>query len=311
MKNFKMQLDQEIGPKRFDAAMQARITRHIAKAKPTARKDLRYVLSMVGAAILLAVLLMMTFTASYHAPLATAAFDDPLKDVYINTEETEHFEATTSLFDFETKHVRNQTDVQQVEKLINDAHQTSVSVDIQQYGHVDFIVRYKNGDTRAIQFYDDLEGRYWLYDLSTENVYEGTYNSDDYQDSALLFDVWKIGQSPIWLTLMIIVALGFVVHVISKKMTTRLGIPYIEGRYLFKRQRYLSAIVTALTFIIIIWTDSNNLLFFFCAVLIPFFINSYYEYRYAREDRQYISDTITTVLMIIAFLIVIYVQSYF
>lgn len=311
MKNFKQQLDQELGPKRFDAAMQARITKHITETKPAPRKDLRYVFSMIGATALLALLILMTLNISYEAPLANASFDDPLKDFYMNSGgETEKFKATTSIFDFETEHIRGQADTKRIEQLMDDAQPSSTDRNLQDYEHIDLIVRYENGDTRPIQLYDDLEGRYWLYDVSTKQVYEGMYKEDKYE-YGLIWELQETSQKEILFTFLTFIALAYIVHFVSKKIMFRLGIPYIKKRYLFKKQRYISITLSVIVLIVLVITDTMNPLYFFCAVLIDLFTSSYYEYRYAREDRQYIADTITTIFMIIAFFIVLYVKSYF
>jgi hypothetical protein len=312
MENFKQRLDHELGEQRFDAAMQARVTAYIEQARPeaTPRKDLRYVFTMVGAAALVLLLLIMSLTPSHIQPQTTAAIDDPVKSIYANlAEENSDFSVVTSDFDINTTHIRNAKKIADLQALLNATNEVK-AVPKRAYHDVDLIVEYTHDKMRAFEFYSDDTGTYWFYDIDTKKAYEGQYGDDD----TSIYDITMKNMSVFFIALLLIWGINWLVPRVMKRIYRRLGVEERPTKYVSNRHRYANIIGMAIMFItaivIIFVVEQYQYVYILAFIYIPLMVDFYYEYRYGQMYRKYIESVLRVVIFSIVYFLFLYGQTY-
>lgn len=310
MENFKQQLDDELGAKRFDAAMQARVTTYIEQAPTPPRKDLRYIFTMIGAIALVALFLLVSLNPSYTQPQVSATINDPIKSFYANiAEDNGEFKVVTSDFDLNTSHIRNAKKIAELQMLLTDV--TAVkNIPKSAYHDVNLIVAYDNGDRRALQFYSDDTMHYWVYDIATKTTYKGAYE-DEYKS---IYDIVTINSSAFFIFLLCMWAIGWLLPRVTKRIYKRLGVEKRPLKYVSERHRIVSIgsfIFAFIGYAAAFFIAPHSYLYILALIYIPFIVDFYYEYRYGRAYRQYIESAFKIVLISVVLIGFIYGKTYF
>lgn len=314
MENFKQRLDHELGEKRFDAAMQARVTAYIEKMKPEAapRRDLRYVLAMIGAAALVVLLLIMSLSPSHMQPQTTAAIDDPVKSIYANlAEENSDFSVVPSDFDIDTTHIRNAKKIADLQTLLNATNEVK-AVPKRAYHDVDLIVEYAHDDMRAFEFYSDDTGTYWFYDIDTKKAHKGQYGDGDYTS---IYDITTNNTSLFFVFILMVWFISWLVPRVMKRIYAQLNVEERTFKYVSNRHRYANIISIAIAvvgFILIVFVvQQSQFIYMLAFIYLPFIVDFYYEYRYGRMYRKYIENVLRVVIISIVYFGFLYGQTYF
>ncbi|MGN5455652.1 MAG: hypothetical protein ACI4XN_06650 [Candidatus Kurthia intestinigallinarum] len=294
MKNFKQQLDREMGPveKRFTPAMQERIMQKINEPTPK-KMAWPYVMTMVATTIMMLLLsVLIMFPATQPASTATSPLAAPIKSFHINSEPEEDFFVSTSLFSLGTPIVLNKEKIAMMQMLLSHAQKTDDKID-EETLYADITVAYDTGKERSLRLYSEDDAHYLLYDVHTHETFAGVSpkSLDEFIDTHMPFEY-------IFILLGLFFLLLFVANRIVSK---RFGIVKRKEKSVSKKQnRVFLTLSLCMTFYTTLSIE-KNIFVYLIAYGIFLAIDFYFEYRYAHEERQYILSISSSIMMCLFF----------
>ncbi|GEM_PF-4272898 len=294
MKNFKQQLDHEMGPveKRFTPAMQERIMQKINEPTPK-KMAWPYVMTMVATTIMMLLLsVLIMFPATQPASTATSPLAAPIKSFHINSEPEEDFFVSTSLFSLGTPIVLNKEKIAMMQMLLSHAQKTDDKID-EETLYADITVAYDTGKERSLRLYSQDDAHYLLYDVHTHETFAGVSpkSLDEFIDTHMPFEY-------IFILLGLFFLLLFVANRIVSK---RFGIVKRKEKSVSKKQnRVFLTLSLCMTFYTTLSIE-KNIFVYLIAYGIFLAIDFYFEYRYAHEERQYILSISSSIMMCLFF----------
>lgn len=294
MKNFKQQLDHEMGPveKRFTPAMQERIMQKINEPTPK-KMAWPYVMTMVATTIMMLLLsVLIMFPATQPASTATSPLAAPVKSFHINSEPEEDFFVSTSLFSLGTPIVLNKEKIAMMQMLLSHAQKTDDKID-EETLYADITVAYDTGKERSLRLYSEDDAHYLLYDVHTHETFVGVSpkSLDEFIDTHMPFEY-------IFILLGLFFLLLFVANRIVSK---RFGIVKRKEKSVSKKQNRVFLTLSLCMSFYTTLSIEKNIFVYLIAYGIFLAIDFYFEYRYAHEERQYILSISSSIMMCLFF----------
>lgn len=294
MKNFKQQLDREMGPveKRFTPAMQERIMQKINEPTPK-KMAWPYVMTMVATTIMMLLLsVLIMFPAKQPASTATSPLAAPIKSFHINSEPEEDFFVSTSLFSLGTPIVLNKEKIAMMQMLLSHAQKTDDKID-EETLYADITVAYDTGKERSLRLYSEDDAHYLLYDVHTHETFAGVSpkSLDEFIDTHMPFEY-------IFILLGLFFLLLFVANRIVSK---RFGIVKRKEKSVSKKQNRVFLTLSLCMSFYTTLSIEKNIFVYLIAYGIFLAIDFYFEYRYAHEERQYILSISSSIMMCLFF----------
>lgn len=294
MKNFKQQLDHEMGPveKRFTPAMQERIMQKINEPTPK-KMAWPYVMTMVATTIMMLLLsVLIMFPATQPASTATSPLAAPIKSFHINSEPEEDFFVSTSLFSLGTPIVLNKEKIAMMQMLLSHAQKTDDKID-EETLYADITVAYDTGKERSLRLYSEDDAHYLLYDVHTHETFAGVSpkSLDEFIDTHMPFEY-------IFILLGLFFLLLFVANRIVSK---RFGIVKRKEKSVSKKQNRVFLTLSLCMSFYTTLSIEKNIFVYLIAYGIFLAIDFYFEYRYAHEERQYILSISSSIMMCLFF----------
>jgi len=305
MNNFKKQVDREIGlEKRFHTAMEQRIMQHIAESQTTKTAWPVIFTSIAATALTILFSLLLMFPETQPST-ATPPLASPIKSMHVNANPDEQFYVSTSPFSLGTPLVLNDDKLKHMQTLLSNAQptDTSISDEYMDFPYADVIVEYDTGKERSLRIYALDEQHYALYDVTTHETFKGKLpkNTHNLEQMMPAFS---------WTVVVTIISILMITELLLTFVTRKIfAVPKRKERYVASKHRIIIFFISFSTMFYLVFSVSKNALVLLVAISFSTLTNIYFEYRYAREDRQYIEEIVSIIaaVMIATILFIWYI----
>lgn len=307
MNNFKQQLDREMGlDRRFQPAMEQRIMQHITEPQTTKIAWPVIFTSIAATALTILFSLLLMFPETKQST-ATPPLASPIESMHVNANPDEKFYVSTSPFSLGTPLVLNDDKLKYMQILLSNAKpaDTSIGDEYIDFPYADVIVKYDTGKERALRIYAFDEQHYALYDVTTHETFKGTLPKNTHNLAQMI-------PSFSWTFVVKIIGILIIAELLLTFVTRKIfAVPKRKERSVASKQRIIIFLISFSTMFYLGFSASQNALVLLVAISLSTLVNTYFEYRYAPEDRQYIEEIVSTivVVMIAAILFMWYIMQ--